>query len=308
MLRKVGLLGILGLLMAAAPLRVGDAFTIKPKKSSKGAVTQHEKKVTVDSHVKVEGPDGKIFKEEKNSKTTIEEYKETILAKETGKRVTQLRRVYSRAVVKADGKEKTLPYEGKTLLIEKKGDKYHFTIENGEELKGEDAKSLDCTFNTPNGHENDDEELEKALLPKKPVAVNETWKIEPAEVLKYLWKGSEPVFPLDESKATAQGKLLRAYKKDGRQYGVFDIDFSAPIKGDFSLGKDEKAPFEEGSKMGIRFKVDCCIDGTAGDGMMVSFVNIDGVLKFKTPDGQEFKLTNRAVQKTKERTTDLARK
>ena len=308
MLRKIGLFGILGLLMAAAPVRLGDAFTIKLKKSGKGSVTQHKKEETTNPRFKVVDSDGNVIKDEKKAQTSIEEYKETILAKEMGKRPTKLRRVYSKAIIKTDSKEKTLPYEGKTLLIEKKGDRYHFILEGGAELKGEDANLLDPAFNKPDGDDSDNAEQEKVFLPKKPVAVNETWKIDPAEVIKYLWKGKQHFFPLDKSKATAQGKLLRVYKNDGRQYGVFDIDFSVPIKGDFPLDKNEKAPVQEGSKMAFRIQVDCCIDGISGDGVLDSSVNIDCTMTFKTPDGQQCKVIVQAVEKSKERTTDLSKK
>jgi hypothetical protein len=307
MLRKIGLLGIIALVAAAAPVRRDDAFTIKIKKNGKDAVTQQNKEENEESHVKLEGPDGKALSDEKKSKTTIEEYKETILEKEKGKRATKIRREYRKAVLKADGKEKTLPYDGKTLLIEKKGDKYHFTIEGGEELKGEAAESLEHSFNKPSGGESDNEELEKAILPKKPVAVNDTWKIDPEELVKALAKDTKQELPVDKSKVTGNGKLLRAYKKNGRQYGVFDIDVKLPLKGDFPLDKDAKAPIQEGS-MTFHIKVDACIDGTSSDAVSEMSMKIDLVAGFKTPGGQELKLILHAVQKGKDTETDLGKK
>jgi hypothetical protein len=307
MLRKIGLLGILGLLVAAAPVRVDDAFTIKIKKSGKGAVTQQKKEETEDSHVKVEGPDGRALSDEKKSKTTIEEYKETILEKEKGKRASKIRREYIKATVKIDGKEKPLPYDGKTLLIEKKDGKYHFTIEGGKELEGKDVESLDRSFNKPGG-DSEGDELEKALLPKKPVAVNETWKIDSEELLKALAKDSQHPLPVDKSKVAGQGKLLRAYKKDGRQYGVFDIEVTLPLKGDFPLGKDEKAPIQKGSKMTLHAKVDACIDGSSSDAVSDMSMDIDLTAVIKAPGGQELKMVLKASQKGKESELDLSKK
>jgi hypothetical protein len=305
MLRTIGLLVLVGLLAAAAPVRVNDAFNIKLKKSSKGDITQRKNEESEASHAKVEGPDGKVINEEKKSKTTIEEYKETILAKEKGKRATKLRREYSKAILKANDKEKTLPYDGKTLLIEKKGDKYHFTIEGGEEVKGEDAQSLNQMFNN-RVDDSDNEQLEKAFLPKKPVAVNDMWKIDPEELVKALAKGKQAL-PVDQSKVTGTGMLLRAYKKDGRQYGIFNIEVKLPLKGDFPLGPNAKAPIREGSILS-RIKLDTCIDGTSNDTVSEMSMKTDFVAGIKAPGGQELKLTVHVTHKGKEIETDLSKK
>jgi hypothetical protein len=307
MLRKIGLLGILCLLMAAAPARLGDTYSIKIKRSGKESVTQHKREETEDSHIKLEGPDGDALNDKKESKTTIEEYKETILEKKKGKRATKIRRQYSKAVVKTNGKEQTLPHAGKTLLIEKKGDKYHFTIEGGEELKGKDAESLNRVFNKPNDDDSDNDELDKVFLPKKPVAVNDTWKIDPDELIKAMAKDPQQRLPVDKSKATGKGKLLRAYKKNGRQYGVFDIEVKLPLKGEFPLGKDTKAPIREGSAT-MHMKVDACIDGTSSDAVAEMSMTMDLVAGIKMPGSQDLKITLHIAEKGKDDETDLAKK
>lgn len=310
MLRKIGLLGILGLLAAVVPLRGDDAFTIKIKKSGKGAVIQHKKKETETSHVQVEGPDGKTLTDKKTSKTIIEEYKETILEKVKGKRATKLRRQYTKAILKSGEDEKPLPFDGKTLRIEKKDGKYHFTIEGKEdkELQGKDAEALNRSFNKPGRDDSDDDAVEKAILPKKPVAVKETWKIDIENLSKAISKDINVPFPIDKSKASAQGKLLRAYKKDGRQYGIFDIAVMLPLKGDFPLGKGQKAPIQKGSKMTLGVKVDACIDGTLSDSISDVSMNIDIVALISTPDDQELKLKLKASQKGKETEKELSAK
>lgn len=307
MLRQIGLLGLIGLLVAAAPVRLKDAFDIKLKKSGKGDVTQHKIEETEDSQTVVEGPDGKILNEEKKSKTNIEEYKEIILAQEKGKRATKLRREYSKATLKTDDKEKMLPYSGKKLLIEKKGDKYHFIIEGGEEVQGEDAQFLDSAFNKPGSDDSDNEHLEKALLPKKPVALNDTWKIDPEEVMNAFSKDTKQKLPADLSKASGIGKLLRAYKKDGRQYGVFDIEVKLPLKGDIPLGPNGKAPIQEGSLL-IHMKADACIDGMSSDAVAQMSMNINLVAEITGAGGQKVKLILHNAPKRKEIETDLSKK
>lgn len=308
MVRKLGLLVLVGFLVAAAPVRVDDAYEIKIKKSGKGAITQQQKENHEESHVKIEGPDGKALTDKNDSKTTIEEYKETLLEKVKGKRATKIRREYTRAVIKSGEEEKPLAYDGKTLLIEKKDGKYHFTIEGGEELKGKDAETLSRSFNKPVGDDGEGSEVEKAILPKKPVAVNGTWKIDAEDLSKALTKDTNQPFPVDKSKASGQGKLLRAYKKNGRQYGVFDINVTLPLKGDFPLGKDQKAPIQPGSKMTLHAKVDGCIDGTSSDTVSETTMNIDLVALISTPGGQELKMILKVSQKGKDSEKDLATK
>jgi hypothetical protein len=306
MLRKMGLLILVGLLAAAAPVRVDDAYNIKLKKSGKGEVSHHKKNSTEIANFKVENGDGKVVNEKKEKKIVIEEYKETLVEKEKGKRATKIRREYSKATTKTGDKETTLPYDGKTLLIEKKGDKYHFTIEDGAELTGKDAADLDRSFNKES--KDNEEDLEKAFLPKKAVKVNETWKVDTDELIKALDKDTKSPFPVDKSKASGTGKLLRAYKKDGRQFGVFDIQIDMPLKGEFPLGKDQGAPVQEGSKMTMRFKGDACIDGSSSDSEGEMSMDIDLVATFKGPDGKDFKMTLQAKSKGKETEAEAAKK
>src|SRR5579871_4752975 len=164
MLRNFGWVGLLALMGAAAPVNVNDTFTIKLKKSGKGDVTMNSKQDVEESSFKLTGADGKALQENKESKTVTEEYKETILEKVKGKKATKLRREYTKAIIKTGDKEKELPYQGKTLLIEKKDDgKYHFTIEGGGELQGKDVEQLNNSFNKEGGNESDENAVEKAL-------------------------------------------------------------------------------------------------------------------------------------------------
>jgi hypothetical protein len=311
MLRNVCLLVVAGLLMAAAPARIEDAYTIKIKKNGKGDVITQDKKETETSTFKLEGPDGKLLKNEKKEQTTTLAYKETIVEKEPGKRATKLRRAYTKAALKTiEGDrttETTLPYQGKTVFIEKKDGKYHFKIEGGEELTGEDAELLNKSFNKGDD-DSDEEDLEKALFPKKPIRVDESWTLDPAPLLKSFEKGSKSPFPLDKAKVSGTGKLLKAYKKDGSQFGVLDLGITLPIKGQFPLGKNQTAAIQDGSKMKMRIEVDTCIDGTLSDGDGTMSMDIDFTAVFKGPDGKEYKIMINGTHKEKSVEKDLSKK
>src|SRR5207302_10305241 len=109
-------------------------------------------------------------------------YKEEIVEKEKGKKATKLRRVYDKAVSTEEGKDKDLPYSGKTLLIEKKGGKYTFQIEGGDALSDKQVPNLAEEF----ARQQDEEQLQEQFLPKKAVAVNDGWEID-KDALKTLF-------------------------------------------------------------------------------------------------------------------------
>src|SRR5262249_48115620 len=113
------------------------------------------------------------------------EFVETILEKPAGATTaTKLKRQYQTAERIEDGNKSTLPYQGKSVVIEKKDKKYQFQIEGGEEITGKDAEELDEEFN-----QGDFKNLSPELfLPKKAVAINESWKMEAGPILKELEK------------------------------------------------------------------------------------------------------------------------
>jgi hypothetical protein len=306
MRRKMGLLVLIALVAAAAPLR-DDGYTIKIKKSGQGSVTKQDKEETDNNYVKFEGPDGKA-KENKEERTVTQAYKETVLEKKEGKRATKLRREYTKAVVKVGDKEMTLPYQGKTVVIEKKDGKYHFTIEGGAELTGKDAELLNRAFNK-GGDDSDSDDLEKAFLPKKPVKEGDTWTIDGAAIVKAFEKDAAQPIPVDKDKAAGKGKLLRAYKEGGRQYGDFDIDLDIPLKGEFPLGPGQSAPIQAGSKMGMKVQIKkACIDGTVSDGNVAMSFDMDLTAAFKGPDGKQYKITINSKHKAKSKEEEVPKK
>jgi hypothetical protein len=305
MLRKISLL-IVGLIIAVAPLR-GDSYIITIKKSAQGDVTKQDREETDQASFKREEVGGKVLQDRKESRTVFQSYKETILAKEKGKKATKLRREYTKAVVKIGDKEITLPFEGKSVLIEKKDGKYRFMIENGKELAGKDAELLNREFNK--GDDGDDEDLEKAFLPSKPVKEGETWKIDAPVITKAFEKGATQPLPMDKDNTKGEGKLVRAYKDGDRQYADMDIDIIIPLKGDFPLDRGQTAPIGSGSQMvmKVRYKK-LCIDGAAGDRVTdMSFdMNLDTT--FKGPDGKEYKFSITSKHTMKNKREDLSKK
>src|SRR4051794_23339335 len=147
MLRSLGWVAAFALLTASAGAQDDKAYSIKFRKPADGETSLVQKSEKGDEDLKIADNNGNPLKDEakKTEKTFV--YRETVLARKGTARPTRLKRAYQKAELTANGETKALPYQGKTLLIEKKDGKYAFHIEGGDELTGDDAKHLDEEFN-----------------------------------------------------------------------------------------------------------------------------------------------------------------
>jgi hypothetical protein len=291
---------VVGLLGSPAGVRAEEAYTIKVKQGAKGDRALVESQESEKTQVKVLDATGNAVEDKEEKKVTVLKYRQTILEiPDAKKQPTRLRRQYDKARLTKDGDTQTLAYEGKTVLIEKKDGKYRFQIEGGDELTGKDAELLDKEFNKENDTKS---ELEKAFLPSKAVRVNETWKID-AKAFKALAKGEDDELPVDFDKAVGTGKLVRAYRKDGHQFGVMEYHIDLPFKG--TLGK-AKIEVGAGTRMTLQIKVDGCIDGQldAGTADITTKLDLTGTVK---EGGNNFKLVLNMSANQKSAQKDLPR-
>ncbi len=141
---------------------------------------------------------------------------------------------------------------GKTVLIEKKDGKFTFRYEGGGDVTGAALAKLHSEFNDP------DPSPDKLLLPRKAVAVGETWTIETDIFKKGLKPDAAKVFDLDKVKAT--GKLLKAYKKNGAQFAVMEITLELPLRENSEIAKGYVVL---GGKAILKGTMDACVDGTS---------------------------------------------
>ena len=275
MLRILSVVAVLGLVAGPAWGQADKAYTIKIKKLAQGETERVEKADKSTEAIKIEDTNGNLLKEQTEKKGDVSVYRQTNLERKGDQRPTRVKRKYDKATVTKDGETTSLPYEGKTVLIEKKGDRYLFRIEGDEELTGEAAKELNEEFNKKG--ELDDKALEKLLLPGKAVKVGEEWKIDVATVSKaFQEEGSLEVVP---EKTRGTGKLLRVYTKGGRQFGVIRLHLDLALKSVTNDGNKVILQADK-SKMDMEFTVDTCIDGssaTASGTWRVS-ANIEAVL------------------------------
>jgi hypothetical protein len=295
---------LLSLVLGLAP--VADTHTIKIKKSAQGDVTKVEdSEESTNTVVATDAAGTKLVDtKEKTSKTVI--YQETILEKKEGaERATSLKRAYDKARnVPKDGKEETRVYEGKTVLIDKKGDKYQFMIEGGKEITGKEAEDLDKSFNKKGPS---DEEIEKYVLPGKAVKVGESWKIEADKMLKELMKDEkETIMAFDGAKTEGSGKLLEVYEKNGHKFGKMTFTISGTLK-EFSAG-GMKFKVKDGSKMDMDVHFDVCIDDAEGSGVMKMETKITLNADLPTPDGKEVSMVVNGKTISTRKMTDMPKK
>jgi hypothetical protein len=179
---------------------------------------------------------------------------------------TKIKRVYERAAVESTGvfSQELVPnLSGKTVLIEKKGEKYEFTID-GRVPQAADNLELNEEFN------NKGQETMKTLLPPGPVGVKENWKIDALAFFGDIAKG--PTTKVFYSAGTAT--LAKVYKKDNRLYGVIDAVLDIQLKMTLS---GAKAGEPDVADMRVKTKLTAvnCIDGTLTDMTLKGNVTIN---------------------------------
>ncbi len=231
-----------------------EKYTIKLRHSAKGDVALHSRQSNKTEAVTVVGPDGKVAQEKKQTTVDVDKYKQEVLEKTAGKLPNKVKRTYSEAKTTVDDQTEKRAYDGKEVLIEKKEDGYHFTVD-GQELTGTEAGSLPQNFNAKKPS---DDDMDKLMLPTDPVAVGVAWKIDGKKLIKLFGDDEKTIQSLDFDKAKGAGKLTKAYKTDGRQYGVLEFHFEVPLK-----ALQGMYPCREGAKLVMTVVADGCIDGTA---------------------------------------------
>ena len=110
---------MLSFVLAPARGRAEDTYTIKNKETAKGDKIQSNKQVTESTMIKLEDSQGNVLQEKNETITEKYIYQETLLEKSLEKnKATRLRRAYDQAEIARGDDKETLPYQGKTVLIE----------------------------------------------------------------------------------------------------------------------------------------------------------------------------------------------
>lgn len=268
-----------------------EKYTLKLKHAAAGDVSKVVKDATKSESVVVSDPTGNVLQEKKQSGRDHFEYKETTATKAGGK-PTKVTREYSVATKTVDDVERKLAYHGKTVTVEKKGDDSTFAVD-GKAVEVGEVADIARSFDPKKAA---DDEFDKVLLPAAAVAAGDTWKIDPAEFLKLLGNDEQTAKAFDVKAAKASGKLVKAYTKGGKMFGVVEYEFTLPMK-----YVDGKLPCREGSVMRMTISMDACFDGSEENETSTAETTMTGtadVLEDEKPTGVVVKFDTRSVEKS----------
>jgi len=242
---------VVGLLLSA-PAWAADEYKLKLYETKAGDKIAVEKVDESNSDVTIDI--GGNVRKQAVVTGSKEVYTEEVVAKKAGeKQGTKIKRTYTTAEKTEMGKTTKAVYDGETVLIEKTGDKYTFSI-GGKALTEDEAPELFKSFN-----KKADEPSNQDFLPAEAVTVGGTWKVPAAKVAKMFASVGDEV-KVDAKKCGIAGKLVKAYKKDGAQYGVIELTITLAIA-ELDLG-GQFVPVKDGGKTVLVGTIDTCIDGT----------------------------------------------
>ena len=241
-------------LLAAQTLACADdAHTIKLKKAGVGDVVLVENTFTNVTETKTIDAEGKVVSDDKQKDTEKYLYRETIIAQETGKSPTKIRRDYDKAWCRQDDTTTDFPYARKTLVIERQKDgKFHFQIEGGTEVTGDDAWALNNEFNSSDEFR----DFEHHFLPDHPVKVEEDWKLDMAPIVLVIGQACD--MEGDAAKGRGTAKLVTVSPEGDRKLGRFLAHYEFPVRSTGS-GKDKEDALE-GSILTSDYDMAACID------------------------------------------------
>ncbi len=211
---------------------------------------------------------GTLMQEENESRELSFKATTEILAVD-GANVTRERRTFHEA--KEYGEP--LAFQGKTIVATRGPDRWSFAYEDGAAV-GEDliedvaegfGRDVDISAGDREGL------FEKAILPKGPVKVGESWKPD----LGALAKDIDP--SLDASTASGECTLVSAERRDGAVYGKLTCKMS------FAMAQLGPMPLEQAIPMTFELTIEGCLDGSSPDGTGTMSFSFKGESAIKAP-------------------------
>jgi hypothetical protein len=245
-------------ILAAGARGQNYTLTIKAHPEPGTSVTVTENNRTDIAVVVTAG--GNVLKEDKKSIKEMVQVTEKVLETDNNGR-KKFTRTYTKAA-KGEGAEPTkLSYAGKTVTFERQGDKYVASA------NGVDEKDLkDLTKSVNNSID------EGKLVPPKAIQVGDSWAISKDVLSPILGEMKQAT---DITKLKATGKLTKAYKKDGQQWGTIEVTITAPINQFGPVKLQKPIPFQ------AKLTVDAPIDGSSTAMQSKGTLMIKGVGEFE---------------------------
>ena len=291
------------LFLSAGRLHADDAVTIQRRDVAAGDVSLVQKTETTTVVMKVCEPGGKALVDRKQVTVVTASFRETVLVCDA-KGPTKLERAYDKAQLTTDGQTTTLPYQGKTVLIEKHKGFYQFTMD-GNKLTNSEAEPLVKEFSVGCDAKAD---LERAVATKVHVKLNDSWKLDLAPFIKDTINGGEMELDAERTKGTAT--LLKVYSAEGKPFAEVKAALTLPLR---SLGKGVlKVVTQDGSVATVDLSLQGCIDGSCNTATIKSVTKVDAKTSLSLPDGSKAPMTlsvlAEAVESRKDVTKEVTRR
>jgi hypothetical protein len=200
-------------------------------------------------------------KKEAKSKSYV--YKATILAKAADAlHPAASKRAYEKAELTDNGNTRASALQGKTVILEKKGDKFEHRFVDGPELSAEQLEDLD---NKPANSLH-----AQAFMPKGAVTwPGGGWALDPELVVNTMPKDLAAVF--DAAKGQASAHLIRGYNKEDKFYGTIEVKIEFPLK----VGADLNGVKIKKGKLVFTTTIDGRIDGNSVERTQKGMVELD---------------------------------
>jgi hypothetical protein len=286
MKRCLALISALGLLSTTAAGTPQKSYSIKVRNARVGEAYRVQEESSHVNTFKVVDSTGKVLADETHKLQVSYVYRQTVLEYlEDGKTPKRLKRHYEKGERIFNEMKNVVPYQGKTVIIDKKEGKYHFSIEGGALIEGEAAQELDKEFNGPS---NNSPESQASYLPPKEVKLNDSWQLDSKAISKE-WKNSRVEF--DDVKSKGSATLMKVYQRGEQLFGIIQVRKELISKASLSKIVDEK--ILPGSQLVQTERIDCCIDASCPDVRITGVLDLDATLAFTLPNGTEGKQIRR---------------
>jgi hypothetical protein len=262
----------------AVPAAAADRYTITFKKAAQGDFvheTMDQSTVGKTSLTVLGTTDTKTLDDSCKSA-----FQQLIVEKEPGMRPAVIRRSYEKATMYKNGRKVVPDLLNCVVVIVRSDQGIKYSVE-GKELTRDDLEFLDVQFSAQRKLAKETK-LDDLMLPKEPVATNETWKLDMVAIAKEF--SVENPFIADPARSTGTGKLVKAYRKGGRQYGIIENEFELALT---RTAKDGMAmDLNPSSRAKFSIRLEGCIDGTliSAAGTTSVLLRYEGASKI--PDGE----------------------
>jgi hypothetical protein len=188
-------------------------------------------------------------------------YTLTILERGAGSEMQKYLRAYDKATETKGDKTKVFSYQGRTVVFERKKDKYWVGVVGQPPLDPADLEKLIQKANDRGP------DMDKVMAPPAPVAVGDSWKPD----LK-LWAEQSKQFDFELKDSKAEVKLLKVYTKGKSRFGILEFSMNLAVKG-FGPGMP---PFDRPIPMEMRGTLDAAIDGSSPAGTLNLTIEMKG--------------------------------